>query len=351
MNRTIQEILEKAEQLSASDIHIAAGSACRYRVREQLVPVGEEIFSPEDTKKLVLAMLSERTKKALAKKGEVSFTRSIQGMGRYRIHIFRQQGFYSAVIHIINKKVPSLEELDLPEKAAQLTDKKKGLVLVTGPSGMGKSTTLAAFLHTINQKYAYHIVTLENPIEYVHSPERSIISQREIGSDTLSFAAGLAAAVWENPDVIMVGELRDTETILEALTAAENGRLVFSTLHTMGAAATIERLVEMFEADKQQQIRIQLASVLEAVISKQLIPGIDEKSQAAAYEIMYMTPSIKNLIKEGKLHQIEAAIQAGRKQGMQTMDDAIFELYAAGKITAEKALEYAKEPAALERKF
>ncbi len=348
---TIKQILEKAEELSASDIHITAGAVCRYRVNGQLKAVGEEEFSSEDTQNLIASIISERAKKILAKKGEVSFTRSIQGMGRYRIHIFRQQGLYGAVIHIINTKIPALEELGLPDTVRELVNKKRGLILVTGPSGMGKTTTLAAFLNEINQRYSYNIVTLENPIEYVHSHSQSIISQREIGVDTISFANGLNAALWEDPDVIMVGEMRDTETISEALVAAENGHLIFSSMHTTGAVATIERIIENFPTDKQQQIRVQLSSVLEAIVSQQLIPGIDGESQVAAYEIMYMTPAIKNFIKEGKIHQISSAIQTGRKQGMQTMDDAIYELYSTGRITGEKALEYAQDSAALERKI
>lgn len=351
MDITIKQILEKAEELSASDIHIRAGAVCRYRVNGQLKAVGEERFSPEDIQNLILSVISEHAKKILVKKGEVSFTRSIQGMGRYRIHIFRQQGLYGAVIHMIKGRIPALKELGFPDTVCELIHKKRGLILVTGPSGMGKSTTLAAFLNEMNQKYSYNIVTLENPIEYVHTHGQSIVSQREIGSDTISYKNGLVAALWEDADVIMVGELRDTETISEALIAAENGHLIFSSLHTTGAAATIERLIEMFPAERQQQIRVQLSAVLEAVISQQLIPGMDGESQVAAYEIMHMTPAMKNLIKEGKLHQITQTLKAGYKQGMQTMDDSIYELYEAGKITAQKALEYAQDPFAMERKF
>lgn len=351
MKITITQLLKKAKELSASDLHITAGAVCRYRVNGQLIPEGEEAFLPEDTQNLILPVMSERSKTILAKKGEVSFTRSIKGLGRYRIHVFRQQGMYGAVIHVINTEIPALKDLGMPESVLELTKKKKGLVLVTGPSGTGKSTTLTAFLNEINNTRAYSIVTLENPIEYVHTHKQSIISQREVGADTISYANGLNAALLEDPDVIMVGEMRDTETIAEALIAAENGHLVFSSLHTIGAAATIERLIDVFPPERQQQVRVQLSLVLEAIISQQLIPDMEGNGQVAAYEIMYMTPAIKNLIKEGKTHQMVSLIQTGRKQGMQTMDDAIFDLYSERKITAEKALEFAQDPVALERRL
>lgn len=351
MDISIKQILEKAERLSASDIHITAGAACRYRVNGQLKAVDEERLSAEDTKSLVISVITERAKLILAKKGEVTFSRTIKGLGRYRIHILKQQGVYGAVIHVINTQIPTLEETGLPESVCELIHKKRGLVLITGPAGMGKTTTIASFLNEINQKYSYNIVTLENPIEYVYEPVQSIISQREVGVDTLSYVSGLQAAMAEDADVIFIGEMTDTDTIESALLAAENGCLVFASLHTIGAVTTIERMIDMFPQEKQQKIRVQLSSVLEAVISKQLIPDMDGIGQASAYEIMCMTPTIKNLIKEGKIHQIGSTVQGSRKQGIQTMDEAIYTLYAERRISAENALRYAQDPVVLERKL
>ncbi len=351
MDISIKQILETAERLLASDIHITAGVACRYRVNGELKSADDYKLFPDDTKNLVTTLLTERAKLILAKKGEVTFSRTIKGLGRYRIHILKQQGVYGAVIHVINTRIPKLAETGLPDSVCELIHKKRGLVLVTGPAGMGKTTTIASFLNEINQTYFYNIVTLENPIEHLYEPVNSIISQREVGADTLSYVSGLQAAMAEDADVIYVGEMADTDTIESALHAAENGCLVFASLHTIGAVTTMERMVDMFPMEKQQKIRMQLSSVLEAVISKQLIPDIDGISQASAYEIMCMTPTIKNLIKEGKIHQIGSTVQGARKQGMQTMDEAIYDLYAKRRISAENALRYAQDPVALERKL
>ncbi len=351
MDISIKQILETAKSLKASDIHITAGAVCRYRVNGQLKSVDDLKISAEDVQNLVSALLTERAKWVLAKKGEATFCRTMEELGRYRIHIFKQQGIYGVVIRVVSMQIPTLEEINLPDTVCGLIDKKKGLVLVTGPAGMGKTTTIASFLNTINQKYSYSIVTLENPIEYVYEPANSVVSQREVGTDTLSYVSGLQAAMAEDTDVIFVGELKNTETIEAALFAAENGCLVFASLHTIGAAVTMERLINMFPQEQQQRIRIQLSSVLEAVISKQLIPALDEEQMVSAYEIMCVTPALRTLIKEGKIHQMGVSVQGSRKQGMQMMDDSIYDLYAERKISAENALRYAQDAIALERRL
>ncbi len=352
MDKTVQQILKKAKEMNASDIHIIVGTYCRYRINGQLKSFDEEIFTMEDMNNFILSVMQAKVRKLLEENGEIDFTCEIKEIGRCRIHIFKQQGVYGAVLHMIHTKIPTLEQLGMPTLVSELIKKKKGLILITGPSGMGKSTTMSAFLNEMNEKDSRSIVTLENPIEYIHTHKKSLVSQREIGTDTTSYMTGLKAAMMEDADVIMVGEMNEPQTILESLIAAENGHLVFSTLHTIGAVSTIERLIDIFPTEKQQQIRVQLSGVLEAIISQQLIPDINENGQVAAYEIMYMTPTIKNFIKEGKIYQITSTMQSsGRKLGMQTMDEAIFDLYAERKITANKALEFAQDAITLERKL
>jgi twitching motility protein PilT len=255
------------------------------------------------------------------------------------------------VLRLVGTSIPEAQALGIPESVMDLTRKKRGLVLVTGPTGSGKSTSLASLIDIINNNYNTHVITLEDPIEYLHNHKKAVVNQREIGLDTHSYANALRAALREDPDVILVGEMRDLDTIATAITAAETGHLVFSTLHTIGAAATIDRIIDVFPPHQQQQIRIQLASVLESVISQQLIPTSGGKGRVAAYEVMHATPAIKNLIREAKSHQITSIIQTSKKLGMQTMDDAIFDLYLKRKIDADKAMNFAQDPTALERKL
>ena len=351
MDKVVEKILNRAKETNTSDIHIMVGTYCRYRINGQLKVLDEEVFTIEHMDNFILSVMKAKERRLLEENGEIDFTCNIKEFGRYRVHIFKQQGMYGAVLHMIQTKIPTLEQLGIPLPVNELIKKKKGLILVTGPSGMGTSTTMSAFLNEINETDSRSIVTLENPIEYIHTHKKSLISQREIGTDTASYITGLNSAMMEDADVIMVGELNEPQTILKSLIAAENGHLVFSTLHTIGAVSTIERLIDIFPIKQQQQIRVQLSSVLEAIISQQLIPDINGTGQVAVYEIMYMTPAIKNFIKEGKIYQITSAIQSGRKLGMQTMDEAIFDLYAERKITAEKALEFAQDSIALERKL
>jgi twitching motility protein PilT len=349
----MDDLLHTAKKKGASDLHITVGIPPTCRVNGELVDMGSMGYGkmlPADTIELLQPLLNENTQRILDEKGEVDFSYSIFSLGRYRVNVFKQRGSYACAIRFVETNIPTPEQLGIPTSVVELTNKKRGLVLVTGPTGSGKSTTLASLIDVINSNHSSHVITLEDPIEYLHNHKKAIVNQREIGIDTLSYANALRSAMREDPDVILVGEMRDFDTISIAITAAETGHLVFSTLHTTGAANTIDRMIDVFPPHQQQQIRIQLSSILESVISQQLIPKADGKGRIAAYEVMHATPAIRNLIREGKTHQITSIIQTGRKQGMQIMDDAIFELYLNRTITAKKAINFAQDPLLLERK-
>lgn len=348
---TIEELLSVAKLKGASDLHITVGIPPKCRINGELKNLDYPKFSPSDTNELISPMLTEHFKEVLESKGEVDFSYSIARLGRYRVNVFKQRGSYAMVIRLVGVVIPTPESLGVPESIISLTKKKRGLVLVTGPTGSGKSTTLASLIDVINSNYNTHIITLEDPIEYLHHHKNSVVNQREIGLDTDSYANALRAALREDPDVILVGEMRDLDTISIAITAAETGHLVFSTLHTIGAASTIDRIIDVFPPHQQQQIRIQLASVLESVVSQQLIPTSDGKGRVAAFEVLHANSAVKNLIREAKLHQITTIIQTNKKQGMMTMDDAIYDLYLRRQIDAEKALNFSQDPIALERKL
>lgn len=348
---TIEELLTVAKEKGASDLHVTVGVPPKLRINGELIDMDYERYLPEDTRALIIPIVPERINSVLEEKGEVDFSYSIPKLGRYRVNVFKQRGSYALVIRLVGTSIPEADKLGIPESVVELTKKKRGLVLVTGPTGSGKSTTLASLINIINDNYNTHVITLEDPIEYLHNHKKAVVNQREIGLDTNSFANALRASLREDPDVILVGEMRDLDTISTAITAAETGHLVFSTLHTIGAAATIDRIIDVFPPHQQQQIRIQLASVLECVVSQQLIPKVDGKGRVAAYEVMHATTAVKNLIREGKTHQITSIIQTNKKFGMQTMDDAIYELYIKRQIDAEKAINFAQDPSAIERKL
>ncbi len=348
---TINDLLGISKENGASDLHITVGVPPKCRVNGQLKSVDLPKLTPKDTEAIISPILGESQRKTLEEYGEVDFAYSIPELGRYRVNVFRQRGSLACVIRLVGMTIPEPQTLGITPAMLDLTTKKRGLVLVTGPTGSGKSTTLASLIDQINRNYTSHIITLEDPIEYLHAHNKSIVNQREVGLDTNSYAHALRSALREDPDVILVGEMRDLETISTAITAAETGHLVFSTLHTIGAAATIDRAIDVFPSNQQQQIRIQLATVLEAVISQALIPITGGRGRVAAFEVMLGTPAIKNLIRENKTFQIPSMMQTSKKMGMQTLDDAIYELYLSGKISAEQALNYSQDPIALERRL
>ncbi len=346
---TIEGLLKIAKDYEASDVHITVGVPPKMRVSGELIDMNFPKLMPDDTNSLVRELLNPKLAKILDERGEVDFSFSLPHIGRYRVNVFRQRGTLSAAIRLVGTQIPKPEDLGLPQSVVNLYRKKRGLILVTGPTGSGKSTTLASLIDVINERTSNHVITLEDPIEYLHSHKQSMVNQREIGQDSHSYASALRAALREDPDVILVGEMRDLETISTAITAAETGHLVLSTLHTIGAASTVDRIIDVFPPHQQQQIRVQLAMVLECVVSQQLIAKENVKGRVAAFEVMHNTVAIKNLIREAKTFQITSTMQTGKKIGMQTMDDALYELYITGQISAESALNYAQDTQVMER--
>lgn len=345
---SLNELLEITVKEDASDLHLTVGIAPNMRVNGKLIPIGTGKLSTADTEKIAKEILKDSFENYL-KIGEMDTSYSISGLGRFRVNVFKQRGSSAIAFRVVGLKIPTLEELGFPPVLKELTLRQRGLVLVTGPTGSGKTTTLAAMINEINSNRAEHIITLEDPIEFLHKHNKSIISQREIGSDSLTYKNALRAALREDPDIILVGEMRDLDTISVALTAAETGHLVLSTLHTIGAAKTIDRIIDVFPPYQQQQIKIQLSAVVQGIISQQLIPKIDNSGRAAALEVMISTPSIQNLIREGKTYQIESSIQTGSKYGMKTMDMALSELYKKGIISYQSALSYSVDKGIIEK--
>src|SRR5699024_3630598 len=334
----IFKLLEIGVELGASDIHITVDSPPIARVKGSFIKLREENLSKEDTFQMAREITGPKKFKTLEEHGEVDLSVSIQTGDRFRVNAYKQRGNYAIAIRTITSQIPSFKTLGLPNVVASFAEKHKGLVLVTGPTGSGKSTTLASLIDIINSTQERHIITLEDPIEYVHHHKKGIVNQREIGNDTDSFNAALRAALRQDPDVILVGEMRDPETVSIALTAAETGHLVFSTLHTVGSAKTIDRIVDMFPAEQQQQVRTQLSTVCEGVISQQLIKTIDGRNRVAALEVMVTTPAIRHLIRENKTYQIQNIIQTSSKIGMQSMDQELVNLFRQGKISKESVL-------------
>ncbi|TDA67728.1 MAG: type IV pilus twitching motility protein PilT [Clostridia bacterium] len=335
----VDEILQAAAQVQASDVHLTVGLPPVFRVRGELQRQQQwEMLKPPDTLALADQLMRPEQKQRFQEAGELDFAYAIPGAGRFRVNVFRQRGSVAVAMRLINATIPTIEELGLPEVLVEFTRKTKGLVLVTGPTGSGKSTTLAAMIALINQERSCHIITLEDPIEYLHRHNQSIVNQREIGTDSHSFAAALRASLREDPDVVLVGEMRDLETIGTAITAAETGHLVFATLHTASAAQTVDRVIDVFPPHQQQQVRVQLADTIQGIVAQQLLPRLDKPGRVAAIEVLVATPAIRNLIREGKTHQIFSAIQTGGRYGMQTMDMALKQLYQAGKISREEMM-------------
>ena len=348
---TIREILQTAWENKASDVHITVGIPPKMRVNGKLKTMPYERMMPGDTLEVLLSVMTEPQKERFEERGELDFSYSIPELGRYRVNAFKQRGTVALAFRLVSPEIPSPEALGVPESVIDLYQSKRGLVLVTGPTGSGKSTTLAAIIDKANHNRDAHIITLEDPIEYLHRHDLSIVNQREIGLDTNSYASALRAALREDPDVILVGEMRDFETISVAITAAETGHLVLSTLHTIGAASTVDRVIDVFPPHQQQQIRVQFANTLEAVISQQLLPKADGSGRIAAFEVLHSNNAVRNLIREGKSHQLTSVMQTNRKLGMITMDDSIQQLYFEGKITKETAIQFAVDPDAMEMKL
>lgn len=340
---SLDEILRMSVEEKASDIHFTAGCPPYYRIDGVLTPLKGDKLQPTDLEALLLPILDNRHRNELETNGQTDMAYAIPGVGRFRVNVYKQRGTLASAMRCLPFSIPDADSLGIPAEVQALTAKKRGLVLVTGPTGSGKSTTLASLVDIMNRKYPYHIITLEDPIEYLHRHQYSMVNQREIGSDSNDYAQALRAALREDPDVILVGEMRDLETISTALTAAETGHLVLSTLHTIGADKTIDRIIDVFPPN-QQQVRIQLASVLECIISQQLIRREDGRGRVAALEVLFANTAIRNMIRENKTYQIISTMQTGKRQGMQTMDDAIYELFLRGDISADSAVSYAQDP-------
>ena len=330
-------------------MHLTVGIPPKMRVNGNLITMDYPKMLPADTLEVLVNIMTEVQRERFEERGEYDMSFSIPNCGRYRVNAYKQRGSVALAFRLVGTKVPSPEELGVPESVIDLYQRKRGLVLVTGPTGSGKSTTLAAIIDKINNNRDAHVITLEDPIEYLHQHKMSMVNQREIGIDSNNYANALRAALREDPDVILVGEMRDFETISVAITAAETGHLVLSTLHTIGAAKTIDRIIDVFPPNQQQQIRIQLAAVLECVVSQQLIRK-EHGGRVAALEVLFANNAVRNLIREGKTFQIPSVMQTSRRAGMITMDDALYDLFMKGEIGEEAVVTYAQDPVAMNRK-
>ncbi|EMT46348.1 type IV pilus twitching motility protein PilT [Anoxybacillus flavithermus] len=343
MKQKVDAMLRAAFELKASDIHVTVGIPPIFRINGDLKRYGQETLSPADTEQMAKAIVPEKLWPYVDEAGEVDLSYSLPGVSRFRVNVFKQRGCISLAIRIVPTKIPTLDELQLPDVLKKMVTKPQGLILVTGPTGSGKSTTLAAMIDYMNKTMRKHIITLEDPIEYVHKHGSCIIDQREVGTDTNSFANGLRAALRQDPDVILVGEMRDLETIQTAVTAAETGHLVFGTLHTSSAPATIDRIIDVFPPEQQGQIRIQLATVLVSIISQRLFPRAQNNGRIAATEILINNAAVANLIRNGKIHQIPSIMQTSRALGMHTLETSMKELVQQGLIAKEVVAPYLQE--------
>ncbi|MDQ2983447.1 MAG: type IV pilus twitching motility protein PilT [Actinomycetota bacterium] len=342
---SIDDLLAQMVALNASDLHVTVGAPPVVRVRGSLERLeGGLELSAEETQQLLYRILSTEQQKQLEVKRSIDFAHSIPGLARFRVNVYFQRETLSAAFRLIPTDIKTLEELGIPTTLHALTEKPRGLVLITGPTGSGKSTTLAALIDEINRKRSEHILTIEDPIEFVHKHKRCIVNQREIGPDATTFADALRAALRQDPDVILLGEMRDLETIGTAITAAETGHLVFATLHTQSAPSTVDRIIDAFPAGQQDQIRVQLAATLEGVVTQALLPTADGKGRVAALEILFPNDAVRNLIRQGKVEQIYSVMQTGTEKGMQTMEQSLAELTLRKVITLETALGRSSRP-------
>ncbi len=341
---TIEEILMEAMRAGASDVHLTVGVPPKMRVDGSLTAMSYPSLAASDTLAMLISVMSESQREIFEERGDYDMAFAVRDVGRFRVNAYKQRGSVAMAIRLVSTDIPSAEQLGMPRSVAELYQKKQGLILVTGPAGCGKSATMAALIDRINSQRETHIITLEDPMEYQHHHKLSIVNQREIGLDCQDYVSALESALREDPDVILVGDMRDLETIGAVITAAETGHLVLASLHTTGVVNSVERMVDLFPTYRQQQIRIRLANVLEAVISQQLLPALEGGGRIAAFEVLHGTRTVRSLIREGRMGQLPAAMQAGRKLGMVTMDEAIGRLLEEGVISKETAVWYAQQP-------
>jgi twitching motility protein PilT len=345
MTVNLRALLEEMIEKQASDLHVTAGERPKLRVDGEMTDSSApEVLTAKDTLQLAYSVLTENQKKRFETEDELDFSFGIQNLARFRGNVFKQRGCVAMVIRMIPFNVRTFEDLGLPPIVAKLAERPRGLILVTGPTGSGKSTTLAAMIDKINKERKGHIITVEDPIEFIHRHQGCIVNQREVGTDTKSFATALKYALREDPDVILVGEMRDLETIAAALTIAETGHLALATLHTNSAAESINRIIDVFPHNQQSQVRAQLAFVLEGVMTQTLLPKAKGRGRVMAMEIMVATPAIRALIRDEKIHQIYSAMQSGKKFGMQTMNDSLYQLYMAREVTEDECLRVSGDP-------
>ncbi|MBI1390222.1 MAG: PilT/PilU family type 4a pilus ATPase [bacterium] len=347
----MDDLLKIVVERDASDLHLRVGRPPVIRIDGRLEDLGNEPLTPDDTEYLMASISPDMHRESIAEIGSADYGYSFQNLARFRVSIFRTMGQYGMVMRLIPSRILTFEDLGLPSQVKELLHRPRGLILVVGPTGSGKTTTLATMIDYINRNRDTHIITIEDPIEYFHPHRKSIVTHRELHIDLTTFADGLRAALRQDPDVILVGEMRDTETMSAAITAAETGHLVFATLHTNSAAATINRIVDAFPTNQQEQIRMQLSVTLIASISQALLGRASGKGRVAAYEFMVMTSGIANLIREAKTNRITSMIQTGGKQGMVTMDSFLYNLYSRGVITAEDCIERSHEPEEMRKKI
>lgn len=340
----IENILLGAIEKEASDIHLTVGRPVTYRMVGDLVSVGDKPLTAQDTETFAKEVTTEVQRKKIEEVGGIDFGFSFKDKARFRVSCFKQQGHYALVLRLLPSKFYSFQDIGLPPQLVETLNLPRGLVLVTGPTGSGKTTSLATMLNYINENFPNHIITAEDPIEFVHPHKKSIVTQREVGDDVPSFSEAIIKSLRQDPDVILIGEMRDLPTMESAIRAAETGHLVFSTLHTTGAARTVDRIIDVFPHEQQPLIRVQLSVAIVAVISQVLVPRLDGKGRVAAFEIMFATPAIRNLIREGKTYQILSELQTGARYGMIMLDDYLKQLYSQGIIGYEDALEVAVDP-------
>jgi len=345
----LNDLLNLVIDNDASDLHITVGTPPVIRVDGELISTDLDVLTPVDTRSLIYNMLTAEQQKEFEEKLELDISYSVHGFGRFRVNVYKQRGCIGAAFRVIPSKIPTIQELNLPPKVKDFARLPKGLVLVTGPTGAGKSTTLAALTDLVNRERRCHIITIEDPIEYLHYHKKSIINQRELNVDTRSFAEALKHVLRQDPDVVVVGEMRDLETISTALTIAETGHLVFATLHTTDAAQTINRIIDIFPPYQQQQVRTQLSFVIQGIVAQQLLPLASGKGRIPACEILVSNPAVSNLIREQKIHQLYTVMQTSQHLGMQTFEMALRDLYLGGYITLSEAMSHTLNPEELQR--